>query len=1402
MKPPVKLSSAPPAKPPVTSTVKLSSASPVTSPVTPMITPNVSETSITPEVIDIKGGDLTKLHNQTYTVSDKDIIQDLPSSILTICQTGKPMYDYLTIKDMSTWSDTDTDIYSDHAPVIYNINNPLTGTGNGTCGTLATSGAVSSGGGGMEGGAALENIKLITWNVGTFGGYDKSKKFYYHKFIGEQEEKKEGYRQRIENNANAIKQMMKDNDYQYMLLQEGPNSQVYTSLNKEVSSPINYRNIFTDQINLGGNYTVISSETSDKNKYSEFYLVVKNKTDGTSPTIISWGMMNVRNTAYHSNGDANTFFDKIIAKVVAKVVAKKIANYKETDIKKDCSRLWFFIDTENEQVLVSVHLSINGENTPYMHQRQQQVYILLNTIVSYFRQSSGSEPAAAYKNYNIIFSGDFNINMLQPIPTSVTDRSFFECKDVAGQKTFIYTSKHNAPSSFGGENEGKYNPTNIDFALVYPKPVPGVLSTATLTSKSTSPIPKPSTPANPNECSHDMCKKYNSKIKLEKQKVGGCHAVMLFKTKDTNKYWSLLGKEGYGDHQYMMNLIGGKIDHPYKESSDGYVCIIDNMIKEIKEESKIDLTKHSYLTSEYNFNYVFKKDSSTTNTSVNDYNVIENNISKDGSSFTNYIFYGIMGEYENEDKLKKDIIHYNTGVKNAYNNKSLPHSVREMMYLNLIDFEYDPYTSNGGKYRHDTGFTQATPPKDQTFLFTIPEIQIYPVITNMYKWENGKDYISFYAAKFFKSNDKIIFKNLTDKLKSRGPPEITKDKRATIDNFIYMQEKGMSNFKTAIDEINKGQKKTHWMWYIIPSNLDPISDNAIFFKIDTTSGGEGSLTAEQYLDNEYLRNNYIKIIVAIYNKYQEEITNLVKPTTDVNNDRIKIIKKIIGPGDKDIDYNKLINSIEIFYPLLKIKYGDVDGVSKITEFFDVLKELVPTLKLPTSSTSSVTSKATDADSSKGSLGVTTMPSYKFFSVPINNPTFYCYQAAAFQLLFSIDSIRNHASNYKDNENNISGNTLMVLKEMDTNIKNPQHPAVRKKDKQDLLAETAIVDGVKDTQQDSQEFLGAILNKLISETSIKNEITFWQAQYSFCKNSPVNFKNNNMLIEVNANDFEIDLVNGKVKTINTISYDKRKQLMDIQPQSYNKFGELIGVGGISETVMMACQSNDSNINSTIQKILDSDPYNVGITQGKGEPTTIGYLKAGSTDCPIMTQKEFIKIPEPLKYMCFYKSLLPTPNTEYTLDTCKNLTINNIKFKLRGYISHYGEIKFNKGQQTADSGHYVYVGIENDKQVLYNDGDTPDLIGDNDSRYITKGYVFLYERVVPQGGGGSNTIVSTLNPSTKSTVKANSNKKYNKRTRKHVNKITHKLKDTINTNTNKTKNKKKTRKRIHKNTVIAQ
>jgi hypothetical protein len=78
------------------------------------------------------------------------------------------MYDYLTTKPMSTWDVNDPAIYSDHAPIMYNISNLSTGSG--TCGPeVSTSTAASSSAGGMEGGAALENIKLITWNVGTYG---------------------------------------------------------------------------------------------------------------------------------------------------------------------------------------------------------------------------------------------------------------------------------------------------------------------------------------------------------------------------------------------------------------------------------------------------------------------------------------------------------------------------------------------------------------------------------------------------------------------------------------------------------------------------------------------------------------------------------------------------------------------------------------------------------------------------------------------------------------------------------------------------------------------------------------------------------------------------------------------------------------------------------------------------------------------------------------------------------------------------------------------------------------------------------------------------------------------------------------------------------------------------------
>jgi hypothetical protein len=74
-------------------------------------------------------------------------------------------------------------------------------------------------------------------------------------------------------------------------------------------------------------------------------------------------------------------------------------------------------------------------------------------------------------------------------------------------------------------------------------------------------------------------------------------------------------------------------------------------------------------------------------------------------------------------------------------------------------------------------------------------------------------------------------------------------------------------------------------------------------------------------------------------------------------------------------------------------------------------------------------------------------SYPFFSVPIQNPLVYCYQAAAFQLLFSINSIRTQASVYAEDSTSIAGNACAVLNQMVINRANPNHSAVNKKTNQ-------------------------------------------------------------------------------------------------------------------------------------------------------------------------------------------------------------------------------------------------------------------------------------------------------------------------------------------------------------------
>ena len=233
-------------------------------------------------------------------------------------------------------------------------------------------------------------------------------------------------------------------------------------------------------------------------------------------------------------------------------------------------------------------------------------------------------------------------------------------------------------------------------------------------------------------------------------------------------------------------------------------------------------------------------------------------------------------------------------------------------------------------------------------------------------------------------------------------------------------------------------------------------------------------------------------------------------------------------------------------------------------------------------------------------------SYPFFSVPIQNPEAYCYQAAAFQLLFSINSIRTQAHVYaEDGGISIARNACAVLNQMVINRAASNHPAVDKETNQNFLAKSAIENGQISTQQDSQEFLLSILNSLVQfDNSIKDEITFLEATYTFCQGTNIT------PTDANKNMNEIKSLSTFEKSIDKnlslgISSTTREKIMSIPQTIYNVFGTLIGINNIVENKMFECPANGSTINSTIQQILNSAPN--PLSSG----TIIGSIVAGDT-----------------------------------------------------------------------------------------------------------------------------------------------------------------------------------------------
>ncbi len=151
--------------------------------------------------------------------------------------------------------------------------------------------------------------------------------------------------------------------------------------------------------------------------------------------------------------------------------------------------------------------------------------------------------------------------------------------------------------------------------------------------------------------------------------------------------------------------------------------------------------------------------------------------------------------------------------------------------------------------------------------------------------------------------------------------------RATIQDFLNAQDGNFPRqlstngscptYDQALSEINEGQKKKCWIWYILPSSPGQ-SVISKFFGI----GPGANVTPEQYLIHPILGPRYLEMLNAIgiqLINYMKE--NAGRPFDDVT----KFLIQLMG---KDVDYEKLKGSLTIFYPIL-FERGLVDADGEI-----------------------------------------------------------------------------------------------------------------------------------------------------------------------------------------------------------------------------------------------------------------------------------------------------------------------------------------------------------------------------------------------------------------------------------------------------------------------------------------
>ena len=133
---------------------------------------------------------------------------------------------------------------------------------------------------------------------------------------------------------------------------------------------------------------------------------------------------------------------------------------------------------------------------------------------------------------------------------------------------------------------------------------------------------------------------------------------------------------------------------------------------------------------------------------------------------------------------------------------------------------------------------------------------------------------------------------------------------ADLERFIIIHKKKENNeYEKALDEIKKGKKRSHWIWYILPI-LKGLrnSKKSLYYGIKDLE------EAKEYLKNDLLRSHLIEMCKALLNLGKVNITDVMGYIDDIKLKQcMTLFNQVV---EQEQEQEKEINCDNIFKKVL------------------------------------------------------------------------------------------------------------------------------------------------------------------------------------------------------------------------------------------------------------------------------------------------------------------------------------------------------------------------------------------------------------------------------------------------------------------------------------------------------